>query len=89
MNLDNYLTLSQLEDATNLKWSTLRGRLKALGIEAVFIHPRLKLYPRSCVEKLKDYPDHRKKESCKMAEATRKTKWDRGRQLARKEASNG
>ena len=82
MNLDNYLTLSQLEDATCLKWSTLRGRLKALGIEAVFIHPRLKMYPKSCVEKLKNYPDHRKK-------ATRKTKWDRGRQLARKEASNG
>jgi hypothetical protein len=61
MNLDDYLTLSQLEEATNLKWSTLRGRLKALGIEAVFIHPRLKLYPRDSVEQLINYPDHRKK----------------------------
>ena len=73
MNLDNYLTLSQLEDATGLKWSTLRGRLKTLGIEAVFIHPRLKLYPKDSVGKLINFPDHRKK---------RRTK-------TKKEASNG
>jgi hypothetical protein len=61
MDLNNYLTISQLEDATCLKWSTLRGRLKTLGVEAVFIHPRLKMYPKDCVEKLINYPDHRRK----------------------------
>ena len=62
MNLDDYLTLSQLEEATNLKWSTLRGRIKRLKIECIKVHPTLKLYPKDCVEKLINYPDHRKKE---------------------------
>jgi hypothetical protein len=61
MNLDNYLTMSQLEDATGLKYATLRGRLRTLGIQAVKIHATLKLYPKDCVEKLVNYPDHRKK----------------------------
>ena len=61
MNLDDYLTLSQLEDATNLKYSTLRQRIKNLKIECLQVHATLKLYPRDCVEKLINYPDHRKK----------------------------
>lgn len=61
MNLDNYLTLSQLEDATGLKYSTLRQRIKNLKIDCLRVHATLNLYPRDCVEKLINYPDHRKK----------------------------
>lgn len=61
MDLNNYLTLSKLEDATGLKYSTLRQRIKNLGIECIKVHPTLKLYPKDCVEKLINYRDHRKK----------------------------
>jgi hypothetical protein len=61
MNLDNYLTMSQLEDATGLKWSKLRNRLKTLGIEGVLVHPRLRMYPKDRVQDLINYPDHRKR----------------------------
>ncbi len=61
MNLDDYLTLSQLEDATNLKYSTLRQRIKNLKIECLRVHSTLKLYPKDCIEKLINYPDHRRK----------------------------
>jgi hypothetical protein len=61
MNLDNYLTMSQLEDATGLNYFTIRQRLKYLGVEGVKVHATCKLYPKDCVEKLVNYADHRKK----------------------------
>jgi hypothetical protein len=60
MNLNDYYTLGQLEDATGLKWSVLRGRLKILGIEGILVNPRLRLYPKSCVADLINFRNRKK-----------------------------